>query len=374
MRTSHSQNSTYIKCPKYWDWNYNHKLESDSKGASLYFGSAVDEAIMELLRNNPNYLDCFYDRWKKAYSFGTVTPVFDNDDIVYGYGDFDNDILQSQDITQLNQWADELKIRDKNRLSLKKEESETNPLHLYSAIVRLKKNSYKSPTAEQMKYFNRASWLSMKRKGEILISSFKTEFYPKIKKVVAVQERSEIEDPITKDKITGYIDMVLEIEGYDKPIIFDLKTAARPYTQDQIELTDQLTLYSAMKGSTYNTNLVGYVVLSKNINKINTGICKKCSHIKNSQHKTCNNELNGVRCNGEWEETKVITPEVQVLVESKTPEQVDTLLIDIGNIILAMKNKIVYKNTDKCHNWYGSVCPYYNACHKGDLTGLKKRT
>ena len=40
MRTSYSQNSTYIGCTQYWYMKYIEKYEPEGEGASLYFGSA----------------------------------------------------------------------------------------------------------------------------------------------------------------------------------------------------------------------------------------------------------------------------------------------------------------------------------------------
>jgi len=224
-----------------------------------------------------------------------------------------------------------------------------------------------------MTYFNRCSWLSLKRKGHLLIEAFKVQFLPKVKNVLATQERASIKDPNTGDSIQGYIDMVLEIEGYDKPVIFDLKTAARPYTEEQIELGAQLTLYAGMNGGKYNTDLVGYVVLCKNIEKIEDSKCKTCGHTKTGRHKTCDNIINGQRCEGEWLTKKIPKPNVQVLVKQKTQQEINDLFMDVGNILVAMKQEIVYKDISKCNNWFGSKCPYYDACHHNDTSGLKKR-
>jgi len=88
---------------------------------------------------------------------------------------------------------------------------------------------------------------------------------PKIKKVHATQKFYNLKDEVTGDTLMGTLDFVAEIEGYDKPVIIDLKTAARPYTKDNIELSEQLPIYLALSEGKFNTDLVGYVVLIKNI-------------------------------------------------------------------------------------------------------------
>lgn len=369
FKTSYSQNSTYANCPKHWDFVYNHRVRPITESANLHFGSAIDAAVTSMLDGKTDYLDVFYDRWKKAFQFGKSTPIFDNPNIIYSYNDFDEQILKDTDNDKLLLWAAELQVGDT-----------PNGVELVKTIGKAKKNPYKTVSTAEQRFYNRACWLSLQRKGEILLESFKAQFYPKITKVIATQKYAAIKDDSTGDVISGFIDMVLEIEGYDKPIIFDLKTASQPYTQDQIDLTEQLTLYAAMKAQEYNTDLVGYVVLSKNIPKEVEYICTKCGHTKGGKFKTCENRLptDGsasklVRCGGEWKAKVKVKPEVQVLVEQKTPKQINDLLDDYSNIILAMKNKIVYKNTSKCNSWYGGPCPYKNLCWKGSMDGLIRK-
>lgn len=361
MKSSFSQNSMYVSCPKMWDLSYNHKIKPIAENASLFFGSAIDSAISEMLKGNNDYLNKFYDLWNRAFNYGKATQIFDNDNVVYSNSDFDADVLKQKDLDQMLLWAAELGLGDS-----------TDVVALFKEIQKIKKNPYKHTTAAQMKYFSRCSWLSLKRKGKILIESFKDQFLPRIEEVLAIQKYGKTEIPFTNDIISGYIDFVLKLKGEDAPIIFDLKTSAQPYTQDQIELTEQLTLYAQMAHAEFGTTRVGYIVLCKNINKESTAYCESCGHHKKGKFKNCNNIIEGSRCGGEWIEKKVFKPEVQVLIENKTREQVDDLMESYKNIVLAMKNKVVYKNTSRCRNHYGSICPYFSLCWKGDMKGLKQ--
>lgn len=365
FRTSYSQNSTYIQCPKHWEWSYVEKYKGTHEGASIYFGAAVDAAVMSMLEKpGEDFLAKFNSRWDTAIVNNKPVTMFDNPNIIYANTDFDEYVLdKSVDMALLWDWAVELKVDFLGR----------DGVQVYKEILKIKKNPYRTTGASELKFFNRASWLSMKRKGKYLVEAFHNDFYPKIKRVLATQKRATIVDPASGDSIVGVIDMVLELEGYDKPIIFDLKTAAMAYSQEQIDTTEQLTLYAAMCAYEYSTDLVGYVVLPKAIRKDIISNCGLCGHSKNSKHRTCDNLINGTRCNGAWIESRIPKPEVQVMIQNKTPEQVEELLKDIANIVLGMKNKIVYKNTNKCENWYGQKCVYYNACHKGDLSGLVKK-
>jgi hypothetical protein len=383
MRLSYSQANTFKQCPTHWYNKYKLKYESPEQGASLYFGSAVDDAVMALLEGKSNYLDIFQSRWKTAKGlYGNVTPIFDNPEVVFGYADFDKHLIGEAEEELLCSWLVELQItrqqvtelRENSDGKLEEVTRLETPTEIYQNIASRKKNPHKIINKRELQYFNRASWLSLDRKGSILIESFKDQFLPRITKVLGTQLKGDIKSDDGKDSITGLLDFVVELEGFDKPIIIDLKTAAQPYKQEQIDLTEQLALYYAMKGEEYGTDLVGYVVLCKNIPKVTEAYCKKCGHKKEGRHKTCDNEIEGVRCGGEWQEKTKLDPQVQVLIQKKTEDDKYRLFADYSNIMQAMKNDIIYKNTDKCNNFYGSRCPYYDLCFKGTDAGLKKRS
>lgn len=370
MKISYSQGSTFIGCPQMWKVKYVDKVESEVEGASLAFGSAMDAAVGAMLEGKTNWLHIFYDNMKSQFVFGQVKQVFDNVNIGYSHKDLDPDLLEPKDYPELERWAKELQLIPMGNVVTNEE-----LITLYKTIGKDKGNPYKGINADQLKYWNRASWLGLKRKGKILLNAFHTQFLPKVKKVHAVQKKVDLVDPNSKDSITGFVDMVIEIDGHTKPIIFDLKTSSMPYDQHKLHVSPQLTLYTAMAAQHFNTDLVGYVVLNKNIPKTEVSTCTVCNHTKNGRHKSCDAlKSDGTRCGGAWLDTKVPDPQVQVMVAQKTPDQVNDVLGDYSNIITAMKNQIIWKNTDRCDNHFGAPCPFYNYCHKnGDMTGLKKR-
>ncbi len=375
--TSYSQSSTYISCPQHWHHKYINKWESPEEGASLPFGTAFDAAVASILQNKPDYQQVFTDKWTATTNRkGETNPIFDSKTIAYGHNDFDEHVLKPEDLELMKDWIKELRL---SKMS-------DDPVELYKLVAKSKKNPYKHPSENQLKYYNRASWISLKRKGEILLEAFKEQFMPQVEEVLAIQKHAYLKDENTGDAVMGYLDFVLKLKGRDKPTIFDLKTSANPYKQEQIDNTDQLTLYAAIEGENFKTNDVGYVVCVKNIKKNSIGVCKACGHTKTGQHKTCDNVLrkpddpaSGLiydkdeRCNGEWDFKTVLEPEIQVMIESKTDQQMTDILLDQGNILEAMNRQIVYKNTSKCNNWYGQKCPYFNLCHGNDSTGLKKK-
>ena len=352
-----------------WHRQYIEGWYSEIEGSSLYFGTAIDRAVSAMLDGDPDWLKIFHNTWEYQAKDGKGAKLFDHKNIAYSHKDFDADLLESQDYLELEKWAVELRL-----IGTPVTASNQQLVDLFKTCSKAKSNPYIKITDEQYKYFNRCSWLALKRKGALLLQAFNTQVVPKITKVISTQKRAEIEDPATGDKIVGYIDMILELEGYDKPIVFDLKTSAQPYEQHQLDVSPQLTLYAAMEAKNHNTNLVGYIVLQKNIGKDSIAHCDKCNVKKNTRHVTCNaTPIGNIRCNGNWIETKVLRPEVQIMVAEKSQEQIDDLLTDYSNIILAMKNNVVFKNVDQCNSWFGAKCPFYNVCHGGDTSHLKKK-
>lgn len=381
VTTSYSQSSCYKDCSKHWYLKYKEKWKVPEDGAALPFGSAFDLGIGALLTKKADYVKVFNDNWLGSTDRnGKVTGIFDNPKFVYGNNDFDEYVLAQADKDLITTWANEMRLT----------RSDTDSIALVKTIQKAKK--FRTLNETEKKFLNRANWLSLKCKGEILMEAFKEQFLPKVKKVVSLQKHAYLKDDVTGDAVTGYLDFVLEIEGYDKAIIFDLKTAASPYKQEQIELSDQLTLYSAIESEHFKTDLVGYVICIKNIRKEEVGYCKKCNNKKTSRHQTCDvlvktgtkqiKDKDGTlsdidvteRCEGEWITKIELKPEVQLMVEQKTQKQMTDCLIDQGNIIEGMKQEIVFRNTSKCNNWFGSRCPYYNLCHNADPTGLIKKS
>lgn len=369
MKTSYSQNNTYITCPKLWYYQYIEGYYSETEGSSLYFGTAIDRAVSEMLEGNNDWLKTFYFNWDGQMKDGKLLKIFDNNKITYSHKDFDSDLLETKDYLELEKWAKELQL-----IGQTNNPTPEQLVKLFKDASKAKSSPYLKITDNQFKYFNRCSWLGLKRKGKILLNAFHDQVKPKIKAVLSTQKRSKIEDPATGDQVVGFVDMILEFEGYDKPIIFDLKTSSFPYDEHQLATSPQLTLYAAMEAKNHNTDLVGYIVLNKNIAKDELNHCQKCGCKKTTRHQTCNAVLSdGTRCGGTWLTTKVPKTEVQIMVDKKTTEQIEDLLLDTGNIILAMKNHIVYKNTNKCNDFYGGLCPMINLCHKNDKTGLIKK-
>jgi hypothetical protein len=347
-------------------------------GASLVFGTSIDNAVEKLLNGKElDYIKTFDQEWtRSSCNYDGLMTVFDNPDIVYMNADFDEDVLLEEDKLTLGKWTKELNI-----------DLSDNPVECYHLIKKNKKSKFKHISKEELKYFNRCSYLSLRRKGHLMLHSFNEQFVPKIEQVISVQKNSSITSYDGRDTIAGKIDLILKLTGHDKPVILDLKTSSKPYTQAQLDDSEQLKIYAAMECDNYNTDLIGYVVLCKNINKDISAICKTCNSNRNGRHKTCdtlrellpnedkkvNKKTGLVRCGGEWNETTVLAPKVQVLIHQVSPEKVDHQMAIESSTLDAMNAKSCIKNTKVCRAWWGSTCPFIKLCENGDPSGLRKK-
>jgi hypothetical protein len=303
----------------------------------LLFGKALDLAFEYILtgkntvtdQNIANEYEYFDYHWRSQYVNDVLTNVFLNEEkmIHYGKNDADYDLLSDEEIREAGDDMDKI------------------------------------------------GWFSLRHKGHLIIDTFKKEFLPKVKKIHSTQEAIELLND-QGDKSIGFCDAVLEIEGYDKPIITDFKTAGKPYADDSVQYSVQLSQYLHALSDKYdNTRLAGYVVFAKNINKNKTKVCSKCGFQPegSSKFKTCNNIIKNVRCDGSWIESINPKAEMQLIVD-EIPIEVEHLVIDnMATVSTSIKLGLFNKNVNSCKDaGFGKPCDFFDLCWKKDPSKLTK--
>lgn len=118
----------------------------------------------------------------------------------------------------------------------------------------------KSDLIEGMDGFNSLYW-----KAEILINEYRTQVFPKIKKVIAVQEPVSLKNS-DGDEIPGFLDIIVEWED-GKTYLLDHKTSSAKYTENSASESPQLALYHYIAKDKYKIDGVGYIVLPKKLRK-----------------------------------------------------------------------------------------------------------
>ena len=349
LKISHSSASDYKRCPELYFLSRVDKVIPKLKGASLYFGGAIDTGLVYLLEQLKagntqeglkNYKDIFLNDKEKGWNLS-----FDYSGIRYSKNDYNASLLESQG-TLISAWEKELGVMHED------------------AVRDQKQREFKKVSDSSQKMYHRLCWLSLKLKGLLMLEAFVRDMLPKIKKVVAIQHKltGELEVNGEKVEVVGYIDLICEFEGYDKPIVFDIKTSAMFYEQDAIKLSEQLILYTSAVGEELKTDLAGYMIMIKNISS--DDVCSSCGYEKEkgSRFKTCNNTVNKKRCDSEWKSIpKGLT---QLMVEAIPQDKQRKFLTSLSNIARVIKEGVRFQNLNSCRDF--GLCPYYDYCINSD--------
>lgn len=357
-KLSHSASNQFMDCPTKWKFHYVDRIRSKTQHAALAFGSAVDSAVTSLLKgeNKKSPEDIFAYFWRFQDINGKQTYLPTSTQIVYADSDYDEELLHPEDINKLKE---EFKI--------------DNPLEEVQKIIKEKEYlGFINLPEERKKLLNYANWLSLNQKGLLMVKAVREQVMPKIKKVHGAQVYCKLEND-AGDMVVGYADMVAEWEGYDEPIIFDFKTSAKDYAIDSVLTSPQLTLYvHSLSGEYKNTRRAGYIVLNKNVRKNRTKICKTCEYVnEGTAHRSCNNTVDGLRCNGEWR--SILDPKIYVqVVIDLIPEKTEQIVLENFDYINAsIKNGVFHRNFSSCIRGYGK-CQFYGLCYRDSMEDLVK--
>lgn len=348
---SYSGASSFKACPE----KFYLSKEWQAKGNFSYFvfGSAVECGITSALeeRDRDKMLAAFERNWKaeKADDPEKSKPIFDNWEIEYSSKDLDMDLLEGEDV-RLDQWVTEL-FNDV---------TQTWKPALFGIFAKMKDK--KALTESEDKFYKRAAWLSMKKKGEYMLNSFFDSKLKEIKGLAtidgkpAAQLRIDIPSP-DGDNIVGYVDYVVEMND-GKIVILDCKTAASAYDEHKLVTSEQLKTYAAALAHHFDeVPEIGYLVLVKKLNTDKS--CNSCGALReNSKLKNC------VACGEGKYESASFSGEVQLMRREIHEDEMDDQLEDYSQVADAVRNKIRYKNPENCFS-FGRRCEFYDHCHKG---------
>lgn len=348
-KLSHSSVNRFSECPTSWKLHYVDRLRGTTQSAALLFGTAIDKAV-ELLVTSRDFkaaLEKFNKLWEKQEINGVLTELEKNPDIVYATNDLDTELLDET-----------FNKRDYKEL-------------LYDVTEKKKVSGFDNLSTEDKIIYNQANWFVAKKRGELMLESVRDEVLPKLKKVHSTQEAIDLTNN-EGDSVVGYIDMVAEFEGYDIPIVFDFKTSTKAYEEDSVKTSPQLALYVHAVSDKYKTRKAGFIVLSKQVQKNRKKICGICGNDgSGGRHKTCNADVDGQRCGGEWKETINPKAKIDVIIDD-VPERLEEIVLDnMDNTNKMIKHNIYTRNLNNCIKPYGP-CVYYNLCHKKSMKGLIK--
>lgn len=353
-RLSHSQATKYAECAKAWEYHYVHKYRPITTSSALLFGNILDIAVGVYLKekNREDAFKFLKQSWERQEINKVEYNLYDCTKIVYANADYDKELLQPLDKEQLSSeegddWEEKLK-------------------KVYEVKSQIGYNFLKK---EDKILLNKANWFSMLRKGEILLDKAIEIINDKVEEVLGIQVKVSLANDVG-DEIIGYADFVVKWKGYDKPVVLDLKTSSRAYEDDSVLTSPQLSLYVHDLQDKYDSRLAGYFVLNKQIKKNRNKVCSVCGFDgTGGRHKTCSNEVDGTRCNGEWTET--ISPEAtyQIII-NEIPERLEEVIIENMDVVNnSIKTNLYPRNFSACTKPWGK-CAYYDLCFHNKKDGL----
>lgn len=342
-----------------YKYHYVDRLRPKYMSSALIFGSALDSAINNLLKQDgKDPRNTFDYHWRWAEIAGQRTYIPESEKVVYSNSDFDKDLLLQEDFNELYK---------KTNLS-----SESDVLELYKKLSETKKTlSWDRMSDSDKKVYNFYNWSVLRRKGHLMIDAYKKDILPNITKIHAVQKHISMEND-DGDKISGFIDLIADWKD-EGTIIFDLKTSTIHYDEDSVLTSPQLTLYTSAIGKEYNTRKAGYLVLKKQIDKNRQKVCSVCGYDgSGARHKTCSNEAGGSRCGGEWIETIRPSVNYQVIIDAIPDRTEEIVMENFNQINQGIKNEQFHRNFSSCVRPWGK-CEFFNKCYRNDDSDLIKQ-
>jgi hypothetical protein len=176
------------------------------------------------------------------------------------------------------------------------------------------------------------TWLSLLRRGNILLEEFNEQIMPRIKDVVKVQLDQTAQNDMG-DELVIKTDFICVWED-GRRILFDNKTSSMKYAEDSVRVSPQLAIYYETLKAEYSLDCAGYIVIPKRINKIKTPRVK-----------------------------------IEVIIDNIDPETTAKTLESYDEVLRQIKAANFIQNKQSCISVFGK-CDFYNYCHQGDLAGL----
>lgn len=361
---SFSQISKYTQCARSYKLHYVDKLREKSITAFLPFGNAMDEAlnlILNDLKENKSvtmdYKAAFDSKWheveinKKKYSMAKCIYVG------YNKADYVSELLTQED-------KDLIQIVLPN-------EYKNKDLDTVVSILEDKKSNRRTIEflKEEHESLNYINWLSLRRKGHVMLDAYIANIVPEIAEVIDIQKKIELSSNVGT-RLLGFIDAIVRFKDDTELTVLDNKTSGSEYELSRVYYSQQLALYCYEQGLKQGA----YAVLLKNIKLNKEKTCSVCGHSGTGKRfKTCDKEtVDGERCGSEWNE--VVKPEAMTqLIKGVISQDIQEMVVETASDILDAINLKVYpRNLNACKSMFGQPCIFIKKCWGNNDEGLEK--
>ena len=327
INVSFSALDCFEQCSEKYRLRYRERLSSEKISSPLFFGTAIDAAVeLLLLKKKRNLSDKELDLLltEDAFSIFDKTMKEQNGILLernplceYFYSDFDHSLLTEEDFSYLRKAYPSILDWEEFFVYCKKYIKTHGELKTGSKIA-----------------FNNLCWLSLYRKGEMMLKAYAQNILPEIEEVFDIQKEVELINE-SGDKLRGKIDFIASFK--DDPttrLIIDNKTSSEAYKSDSVANSVQLAIYCEAE----NCNRAAYVVMEKKM------------RIKEPRART-----------------QIVKDTITEEHKQKTFDIVEQKL---NNIACENFSK---KDSPKDCAFFGKPCEFFNLCWHGKMDGLKKR-
>jgi len=194
-KLSHSAASTYQACPTMYKHHYVSRIRPNIVRSSLIFGASLDTGLNALLEDSGNPEETFDKalQYTEVNGKGVYVPTYPS--LVYAAADLDMDLFTEDDYHLLEEFfekGDVARVEDVvGSIAALREKKKARGL-----------DSFK---LEEKKFFNLMHWISLRRKGLIMLQAYRKKVMPKLGRVLSVQEQISLTNE-DGDKITGVVD------------------------------------------------------------------------------------------------------------------------------------------------------------------------
>lgn len=233
---SHSRVDKYLTCPRSYRLHYIDDIRPTTTTSALFFGSAIGlvlNAICLRKKDDPTPEEIveiadgqdplqYLDKLLETVEINHVEePLEKSSNIRYYRKDYNPSILTDEDLAEIAEYALELGLELGDR-----------PAKFADFIEEYLSNQIHD--TDILSFMNFQFYLSLRRKGRMIITEFLDNFFHKIIKVHSIEREIRIDmslptDPEYTDFMLGYIDMEC---SYQLCREFD-KNALKPYIQNE---------------------------------------------------------------------------------------------------------------------------------------------
>ena len=332
-----SKMSKLLRCGFAYDCHYNKKIRPIKMGSALMFGVAIDEGLNAMvLDNKADVMTIYRDK--------TNQPEYKVGRVAYGRYDYDKYLLTSDQKATL--------LKQAKKMGYKGDDLDELFMYLWE-----KGDDRNLKNDTMLDALCRAS---LEAKAEIIFQAYLEQVIPQIKKVHAVQ----------KESVAGILDLKIDWKKKGNTVIADNKTSAMQYEDDAMDNAVQLILYAIEE----NVDKGLFIVIPKKIDINFNKTCKKCNKPNTGSHKTCADEVDGVRCHGEWKTDIKKSITIQ-FVEGDITESMKKRAVEIRDgIQKIVDTKAFVCNFANCNSQFGKPCDYKQLYWNDSMEGLEDQS